>query len=195
MNNRTRVELLCLATYSEIDLELPILGKKDANMEPTEKRHILVSVCFFAEKILNNQEKSLVSSYVSFSIVMCQQHVQYMMHPYMYTHIYSYMILNVCIWFLFLCSISLLWYLLCISIFPQTTYKSCICPVGFPNWCSTDAGPGTSPHQAVPKRFWPIGGCEYGNFVESSRVKTKATRLTIGCWKCLGLFSVGSANS
>lgn len=114
---------------------------------------------------------------------------------YVHIYIYSYMMSNVCIWFLCLCIISLLWYLLCIYIFPQTTCKSCICPLGFPNWCSTDAGPGTSPHQAVPKHFWPIGGCEYGNFVESSRVKTKATRLTIGCWKCLGLFSVGSANS
>ena len=99
MNNRTRVEyrfsLLCLATSSVIDLELPILRKKDANMEPTEKRHIFVSVCFFAEKTFNNQEKSPVSSYVSFSIVMCQQHVQYMMHPYMYVHIYSYKLYDV----------------------------------------------------------------------------------------------------
>lgn len=80
------------------DLELPILGKKDANMEPTEKRHhIFVSVCFFAEKTLKNQEKSLVSSYVSFLIVMCQQHVQYIMHPYMYTYIYIVIWCQMCV--------------------------------------------------------------------------------------------------
>ena len=97
MNSRTRVEyrclLLCLPTSSEIDLELPILGKKDANMEPTEKRRIFVSVCFFAEKILNNQVKSHVSAYVSFSIVMCQQHVQYIMYPYMYVHTFIYRVI------------------------------------------------------------------------------------------------------
>lgn len=60
MNNRTRVEyrcsLLCLATYSEIDLELPILGKKEHGTHRKETSYFCQCLLLCRKDIKQSRE-------------------------------------------------------------------------------------------------------------------------------------------